>query len=544
MSRLFVRLLASTLLLGLLSPSLPAAAEGGTYDQVVDLTLPADPRVSYGDDYHHGRSGGRVHKSTDLMGRKLWKLYAAVDGTVCYQNGVDDPMPRWGYSLTLCGDDGRTYHYIHLNNDQPGSDDGLGGPEWAYAPRIRRGVRVARGQFVAYMGDSGNAEGTAPHLHFEIHDDTVTDPYGDHRINPFPSLQAARAAGRVPVDRGEGPADGVLRVAGADRVGTAVTLSQRLHTAAAHVVLAPAGSFAEAIAAGPLAAAHGGVVLLTWGDRLDPRVAAEIGRLRPRGITLVGGQELLRPEIGREAAAAAGLAQSAVERLAGADRFATAASIAERVWELGETTRSAPLRHDDDEERQPPLRSRDAILAVGDHPDPAKAWPDALSASALGAATGTPVLFATLERLPAVTATALGKARDLAIVGGPNAIGEPVAALAATFVTGDVRRIAGPDRYGTSTAVADEIADRVGWSDSGWVWTATGSDWADAVTAGAEAARTGNPLILVDGHDLGGDGSAGRWLWRHGGRLHSAMVLGGDGAMSARAAARLARRIS
>lgn len=532
---------AVALLLGLLSP-VPAGAAGGTYEQVIDLTLPADPRSSFGNDYHAGRSGGRVHKSTDLMGRKLWKLYAAVDGTVCYQNGVDDPMPRWGYSLTLCGDDGRTYHYIHLNNDQPGTDDGLGGPEWAYAPGIRRGVRVARGQFVAYMGDSGNAEGTAPHLHFEIHDDTVTDPYGDHRINPFPSLHAARAAGRVPVDRGEGPMDGVLRVAGADRVGTAATLSQRLHAAAAHVILAPAGSFAEAIAAGPLAAVRGGVVLLTWGDRLDPRVAAEIARLRPRGITLVGGQELLRPEIGREAAAAAGLPQSAVERLAGADRYATAAAVAERVWELSETTRSAPLRHDDD--RPPAARARHAILAVGDHPDPVRAWPDALSASALGAATSAPVLFATLERLPPVTASALGQAQDLVVVGGPNAIGGPVEALAATFVSGSVRRVAGQDRYATSTAVADEIADRVGWSDSGWVWTATGSDWADAVTAGAEAARTRNPLILVDGHDLGGDGTAGRWLWRHGGRLDSAMVLGGSAAMSGAATARLARRIS
>jgi len=544
LSRLSVRLLASSLLLGLLSPTLPAGAEGGTYEQVVDLTLPADPRVSYGDDYHHGRSGGRVHKSTDLMGRKLWKLYAAVDGTVCYQNGVDDPMPRWGYSLTVCADDGRSYHYLHINNDQPGTDDGRGGPEWAYAPGIRRGVRVTRGQFVAYMGDSGNAEGTSPHLHFEIHDDSVTDPYGDHRINPFPSLQTARAAGRLPADRGEGPMDGVLRVAGADRVGTAVTLSQRLHTAAAHVVLAPAGSFPEAIAAGPLAAMLDGVVLLTWSDRLDPRVADEIARLRPSGITLVGGQDLLLPEVGRQAAAAAGLAQSAVERLAGADRFGTAAVVAERVWELG--ARSAPLRHrDDDAGEQPSIpRSRAAILAVGDHPDPAKAWPDALSASSLGAATGTPVLFATLERLPAVTATALAQAGDLTVVGGPNAIGLPVEALAATFVTGSVRRIAGQDRYATSTAVADEIADRVGWSDSGWVWTATGSDWADAVTAGAEAARTGNPLILVDGHDLGGDGTAGRWLWRHGGRLDSGMVLGGDRAMSARAAARLARRIS
>jgi peptidoglycan hydrolase-like protein with peptidoglycan-binding domain len=50
---------------------------------------------------------------------------------------------------------------------------------------------VRRGQHIGFVGDSGNARGTRPHLHFEIHDNRVTDPYGTNRLNPYPSLVAA-----------------------------------------------------------------------------------------------------------------------------------------------------------------------------------------------------------------------------------------------------------------------------------------------------------------------------------------------------------------
>jgi hypothetical protein len=90
--------------------------------------------------------------------------------------------------IRIAGDDGRDYAYIHMGrNNGPASK--------AYARGIMRGSRVVRGQLIGYVGCSGNASCGAPHLHFEIHDERVTDPYTSHRINPYRSLVAAERRG-------------------------------------------------------------------------------------------------------------------------------------------------------------------------------------------------------------------------------------------------------------------------------------------------------------------------------------------------------------
>ena len=74
------------------------------------------------------------------------------------------------------------YAYIHLNNDSPDTDNNTNPPRWAVAPGIDVGVAVRAGQVIGFVGDSGNAETTEPHLHFEIR-----DPEGIH-VDPHPSL--------------------------------------------------------------------------------------------------------------------------------------------------------------------------------------------------------------------------------------------------------------------------------------------------------------------------------------------------------------------
>ena len=142
------------------------------------LTFPVRETVHYTDDF----GGPRNHPGNDLMGAKLDHELAANDGTITFVRG--DSSGHSGNMLILTGTDGWKYWYIHINNDTPGTDDGKNPAQWRFAPGIAEGVHVKRGQFIAYMGDSGEAETTAPHLHFELHrpDDTYIDPYTSLRL--------------------------------------------------------------------------------------------------------------------------------------------------------------------------------------------------------------------------------------------------------------------------------------------------------------------------------------------------------------------------
>lgn len=130
-----------------------------------------------------------------MLGPKLTPLLAVRDGYISWMR-VDSGS---GNNLVITDDDGWEYHYIHINNDSPGTDDGANPIEHAFSARIAeawendtwRDLRVSAGELVAYMGDSGNAEGCCSHLHFEI-----VNPAGAN-INPTPSVDAALAYGEV-----------------------------------------------------------------------------------------------------------------------------------------------------------------------------------------------------------------------------------------------------------------------------------------------------------------------------------------------------------
>jgi len=146
------------------------------------IIFPVKEVINFSDDFGDARSGERLHEANDLMAPKMTHILAARGGRVM---SAPTTEPSYGYNLSILGDDGYTYNYLHINNDTPGTDDGLGGVLNAYAPGISRGTTVTQGQHIAYVGDSGNAESTASHLHFEIRlpDNTA--------INPYPYLNAA-----------------------------------------------------------------------------------------------------------------------------------------------------------------------------------------------------------------------------------------------------------------------------------------------------------------------------------------------------------------
>lgn len=509
-----------------------AAAQEPSYERAVDLTFPVAGPVQYSEAYHADRSGGaRKHQATDLMGTKLQTLHAVVDGTICFVTGLDEPMPSWGYALTICGDDGLEYGYLHINNDNPGTDDGLGGPAWAYAPGVRRGLEVRRGDFVAYLGDSGNAEGTGAHLHFEIfdpeleHPDLAATPYKQGRLNPFPSLEAARLRGDLPgAPRPAGPStpsptptasapaapEPLRRLAGGTRIETALLLAASMEQAST-VVVVPAGSPAEALVAAPLAGLVEAPVLLSDVEGLPEAALDAVRRLGVRNAYVVGRTDQL------STAVEDGLRESGITgiaRIAEPDAASLSAAVAAEIASYGE-----------------PGETDEVVLALGEADDPMRTWPDALSAAAPAARAHRPILLTRTTDLPRAVARVLAElAPDrITVVGGPAAVSPDVARHAGRAAGGaEVERLAGATRYATSVAVAERA--RTEGLDAEAVWIATGLAFPDALAAGPAAARAGAPIVLVDGLDPSGSPESHAWLAER--EAAEAVVVGGPVAVS------------
>ena len=189
-------LLAAAAAFATLVPTTPAQAAYAdtpySMDTVtVPMVFPVLGATSYSDTYLACRSGcARKHFGQDLMGPKMRPLVAAFDG---YVSSVKrETTVGEGNYLTITGDNGWSALYIHVNNDTPGTDDGRGTAQYAFAPGIERGRRVFAGQLVGWSGDSGNAESTAPHLHFELR---KGDSWGGTVYNAFSSLNHATRLG-------------------------------------------------------------------------------------------------------------------------------------------------------------------------------------------------------------------------------------------------------------------------------------------------------------------------------------------------------------
>ena len=160
------------------------------------IRFPVEGPVSYSDTWGAARSGGRTHEGTDIMAPKMRPLLAAVNGTVTRVRY--DNLSTGGNSVVITAADGWTYHYIHVNNDTPGTDDGRATRDQVFPPHVQVGATVRAGDVVGYAGDSGNAEATGSHLHFEIRQPAAPGTYQGVAVNPYPSLQQAAVSGRLP----------------------------------------------------------------------------------------------------------------------------------------------------------------------------------------------------------------------------------------------------------------------------------------------------------------------------------------------------------
>ena len=128
--------------------------------------------------------GQGAHEGEDIMAPRKAPAIAAEAGKVRFYSGSG----RAGCMLYLYGDSGTKYLYVHLNNDLTMTNDNRGTcvQGVAFARGLKDGQRVLAGQPVGFVGDSGDADGISPHLHFEMH------PGGGAAIDPYPHVRVAK----------------------------------------------------------------------------------------------------------------------------------------------------------------------------------------------------------------------------------------------------------------------------------------------------------------------------------------------------------------
>lgn len=149
---------------------------------VYDMLSPYGQQPTIISEFAADRPNGRLHKGADISNPKMTPVYAVSEGFVTW---ILDEREGDCCALAIRHPDGWTSYYIHLNNDTFGTDDGLG---YGIAPGLTLDSTVEAGQLIGWVGDSGNAEETPPHVHFELR------MPGNAPVDPAASLQAATRA--------------------------------------------------------------------------------------------------------------------------------------------------------------------------------------------------------------------------------------------------------------------------------------------------------------------------------------------------------------
>ncbi len=262
------------------------------------------------------------------------------------------------------------------------------------------------------------------------------------------------------------------RIAGADRFAVGVALSKANFGPGVPVVFVSNGlNYPDALSAAPAAALLGGPLLLTTPTALPDTVKAEIQRLQPQRIVVVGGSKSVSTAVITTLKAI----QPNTERWGGTDRYDASRTIVRNAFlakgnEVGATT---------------------AYVATGAN------FPDALSASGAGGAFGTPVILVN-GTAPKADAATIALLRDLGVTqikvaGGPNSVSKAVLD-SLRVIDATPTRLSGNDRFDASKNIA---VDAFGALHPDTVFLATGFNFPDALSGAAIAGKFGAPLIVV-----------------------------------------------
>lgn len=252
----------------------------------------------------------------------------------------------------------------------------------------------------------------------------------------------------------------VDRISGINRFETATAISKSEWETADTVLLAKGYDFPDALAGVPLAYKLDAPILLTYQDKLPEETVGELKRLQTKNVIILGGKGAISTEV-------EGKIKNLgikTERIAGIDRFETAAKIAERLGGNPEK----------------------AIIAYGYD------FPDALAISSYAASKGYPIFLTQSDSLPETTKHALKGVKETIVVGGSKVINNSVEAQLL-----HPTRIDGIDRFETATSIIKKLN-----ISTDKVYVATGDNFADALTGSILAAKNNAPILLVQNESI------------------------------------------
>ena len=276
-------------------------------------------------------------------------------------------------------------------------------------------------------------------------------PTPSNPVTPTPSVPGTTTPAPAPAQTTKA----TTRVAGVDRINTAVEVSKKYYNSADTVIIANYEKFADSLSASALSKALKAPILLVQKDQLDSVVAQEIKRLGAKNVIVIGGDHSVDK-------AKDSLAKYNVQTIAGSDRYETSAKIAQEIIKRTGTTQ--------------------AVIASGE------TFADALTVAPLANKNNMPILLVQPNNIPKATQEVLKQINKVIIVGGEKTISKEV-----ENKLPNPTRIAGANRYETAKKIYE-----YDFKDRKEVNIANGTNFADSLVIGSIDC----PILLAESNEI------------------------------------------
>ncbi|MGH4118054.1 cell wall-binding repeat-containing protein [Clostridium sp.] len=248
------------------------------------------------------------------------------------------------------------------------------------------------------------------------------------------------------------------RLSGTNRYATANAIAQKGWISSDTVILASGEEYADALCAGPLAEKYNAPLLLTKSTGISDETLSELGRLKTKGIIIIGGTGAVSTNVENQLKSAG---YTGISRIGGKTRYETATLVASKLD-----------------------KANAVVIASGEN------FPDALSISSIASKLGMPILLSKKDGLSDFSKAYIknNSIEKTYIVGG---LGVLTGAIETQVPS--PKRLGGSNRYATNLAIINSFETELNFDN---VYLATGEDFADALSGSALAAQTSSPIIL------------------------------------------------